>query len=221
MKTKSGSLPEIICNDHNLYEGDLIEYFQTVFYHAQNLKYPYHNFRHIFHVVWLCYQACIFYIGTLTPREMRNLLIAALFHDFDHSGMIGNDDLNIERAVRGFKRYIMKEDQGHVEEIISLIRATEYPYKVSSESLTLLSQIIRDADMSQALSEAWIQQVIFGLASEWNKKPIEVLEMESIFHKNLKFHTEWALSMFSQEDIDKKIAEANELLELLKTKPII
>lgn len=217
MKTTHGTLPEIIRNDHNIYEGDLIEYFQIIFNHAQNLQHPYHNFRHIFHVVWLCYQACIFYVEMLTPREMRNLLIASLFHDFDHSGMMGNDDLNIERAIREFKKYVIQKDREYIEEIISLIQATEYPYKTPSEGLVLCGQIIRDADMSQALSEAWIQQVIFGLASEWNKKPIEVLEMEGAFHKNLKFHTEWALSMFSQRDIDKKVTEARELLELLRT----
>jgi len=131
--------------------------------------------------------------------------------------MMGNDDLNIERAIREFKKYVIQKDREYIEEIISLIQATEYPYKTPSEGLVLCGQIIRDADMSQALSEAWIQQVIFGLASEWNKKPIEVLEMEGAFHKNLKFHTEWALSMFSQRDIDKKVTEARELLELLRT----
>ena len=34
------------------------------------------------HVTWLCYQAADFYRDRLTPRQIRNLLIAALFHDF-------------------------------------------------------------------------------------------------------------------------------------------
>lgn len=33
-----GSLPEIIRNDRNLYEGNLIGYFQAIFSHAQNLQ---------------------------------------------------------------------------------------------------------------------------------------------------------------------------------------
>ena len=192
--------------------------FVTVrrFLNAQNLKYPYHNFRHMFHVLWLCYQACVFYRGILPSRKMRNLLIAALFHDFDHSGLMGNDDLNIERAIRGLKKFILEEDKEYIEEIIILVRATEFPYKVPSGTLSLAERIIRDADMSQALCEAWIQQIVFGLSAEWNKKPIEILEAQGAFHKNLEFHTEWAQQMFPQKAIDDKIAEAHDLLELLK-----
>ena len=214
-----GNLPEIIRNDHNLYEGNVVGYFQAIFNHAQNLLHPYHNFRHMFHVMWLCYQACIFYASTLSRREMRDLIIAAMFHDFDHSGMMGSDDLNIERAVRGFEKYIAREDQAHAENIISLIHVTEYPYQIASKNLSLCGQIIRDADLSQALSPAWIQQVIFGLAAEWQKKPIEVLKDQGAFHKNLKLHTEWARQMFSQADVDRKITEAGELLDLLEMKP--
>src|SRR5580704_3760633 len=82
----TGDLPEIIGNEKGLYEGDLIFYFQTLFFRSSNLHNPYHNFRHMLHVLWLCYKACLHYEKKLTPREMRNLLVAALFHDFDHPG---------------------------------------------------------------------------------------------------------------------------------------
>lgn len=213
-----GSLPEIIRNDHNVYEGNLVWYFRAIFNHAQNLLHPYHNFRHMFHVLWMCYRACIFYAGTLSPREMRNLLIAAMFHDFDHSGMMGDDDLNIARAVRGFEKRVAPEDRPHMADIIFLIRTTEYPYKCPSEDLPLCGQIIRDADLSQSLNGAWIQQVVFGLAAEWGKKPIDVLKSQGPFHKSLGFHTEWGRQTFPQFDIDNKIAEAEELLGLLEEK---
>src|SRR5271168_1526660 len=58
-----------------------------LFYNSSNLNNPYHNFRHtLLHVLWLCEKACRYYQKTLAPRQMRNLLIAALFHDFDHPG---------------------------------------------------------------------------------------------------------------------------------------
>ena len=50
----TGDIPEIIGNEENLYEGNLILYFCTLFYNANNLKNPYHNFRHTLHVLWLC-----------------------------------------------------------------------------------------------------------------------------------------------------------------------
>jgi hypothetical protein len=219
MKTK-GNIPQIIRNNGGVYQGDLIHYFRAVFNHARNLRYPYHNFRHMFHVLWLCYQACLFYGKLrLTPREMRNLLIAAMFHDFDHSGLMGDDDLNILRAVRGLERHILETDKKFLPDIELLIQATEFPYKIPSQCLDLSGQIIRDADLSQALSAAWVQQVIFGLASEWNKKPIEVFKMQGPFMSGLKFQTEWAKQMFTKDDIAGKIRETEEFLELLEEEP--
>jgi hypothetical protein len=146
---------------------------------------------------------------------MRNLLIAALFHDFDHSGKAGNDDLNIEISIRGLKKHIAPEDAEYFEEICDIIRPTEYPYKVSSESLSLSQQIMRDADMSQAFSTAWIQQVIFGLAKEWSMAPIKVLEIQEPFLSGIKFSTVWAKRKFDEQTIKEKIAEAQALLTLL------
>lgn len=214
MQTR-GDIPKIIGNDDKLYDGDLIHYFRMVFNHARNLRYPYHNFRHMMHVLWLCHNACIYYKALLTPREMRNLLIAALFHDFDHSGLMGDDDINIMRALRALEKHLLPEDRPYLEDISMLIKATEYPYKVSTGTLGLMAQIIRDADVSQALSVAWVQQVIFGLAGEWGKKPIEILKMQGPFMTGLKFWTKWGQEMFPQNVIDDKITEAWAFLEIL------
>ena len=210
-----GSLPQMIRNDDNLYEGNLIPYFRSVFKYARNLRCPYHNFRHMFHVLWLCYQACFFYHDKMTRREMRNLLIAAMFHDFDHSGLVGDDDLNILKAVRGLERHILEEDKAHLPDIELLIQTTEYPYKTSPVPVGLSAQIIRDADLSQALSVAWVQQVVFGLATEWGVKPIEVLKMQGPFMSGLEFKTEWGKLMFPKSDIARKVDETKEFLELL------
>ncbi len=151
---------------------------------------------------------------------MRNLLIAILFHDFDHSGMLGEDDLNIERAVRGLQKHILPKDLPFLGEISALIReATQYPYVVAADQLSLSGQILRDADVSQVFSVAWIQQVIIGLASEWGKTPIDVLKMQEPFLRTLKFHTQWAKEQFPQRDIEAKIAEAHELIKLLTETP--
>jgi hypothetical protein len=74
-----GGIAPIISNDHGLYEGNLVGYFHALFFDATNLDRPYHNLRHMLHVTWLCYQAAEFYQDRLTPRQIRNLLIAALF----------------------------------------------------------------------------------------------------------------------------------------------
>lgn len=210
-----GSIPAIVRNDSRLYEGDLKHYFQVVFNKAQNLRNPYHNFRHLCHVMWLSYKACEFYRDTLNPREMRNLLIASLFHDFDHTGKSGPDSVNIGRAIAGLVENLLPEDEEGFLEITRIIKATEYPYSITLDKLNLPCQIIRDADLSQALTVAWIQQVIFGLSEEWAKSPIEVLKMQEPFHKNLRFFTDWAKQEFPPEVIEQKVSEAQELIEIL------
>lgn len=222
----TGDLPEIIGNEENLYQGNLIFYFQIFFYNSNNLNNPYHNFRHTLHVLWLCHKACRYYQEKLTSYEMRSLLIAALFHDFDHPGHPhpGEQDpdrINIKIAIAGLQRYMAPEDREFLPEIEALIEATHYPYKTAGEELTLLGQIIRDADLAQVLSPVWIQQVVIGLAREWGVKPIEVLRAQASFLDTLSFNTQWARQLFPQELVRAKIREAENLVRLLETEPPI
>ncbi len=211
-----GDIPSIVMNDRELYLGNLVHYFRAVFFNAPNVNHPYHNFRHMVHVLYLCYDACVFYADKLTLHEMRNLLIAALFHDFDHAGVAGDDAVNIERAIRGLQAHIADEDADNFDEIAYIIRCTEFPYKMPSDKISLSGQIIRDADLSQNFSVAWIQQVVFGLSKEWEKDAIEVLAMQEKFMRNvLRYHTEWGQQKFPPSDIEEKIAEARALVEIL------
>ncbi|MFH1956216.1 MAG: hypothetical protein ABIJ28_01020 [Patescibacteria group bacterium] len=211
-----GSIPDIIKNSEGLYLGDLKQYFKIVFNKARNLGNPYHNFRHMFHVLWLCYQACNFYKDVLSPREMRNLLIAAMFHDFDHSGRNDHDSEQIKSAILGLQRHVLEEDAENISYIINLILATEFPYKIPSSHLILKKQILRDADLSQVLNVAWIQHIVFGLAEEWGKAPMEILQMQEGFLNSLQFNTEWAKTMFPKENIKEKIEEVREILSILE-----
>lgn len=208
-----GSIPEIIRNEDNLYEGNLISYFRAVFNDARNLCNPYHNFRHMCHVTYLCYQACVFYKSKLNKREMRNLLIAALFHDFDHTGKSSPDKVNINRAIKALKSHLAEEDRDQFDNIAEIIQATKWPY--TKEPANPLGMIIRDADMSQGLTIAWIQQVVFGLATEWDKTPLEILKIQPSFLKEQEFRTTWAKQAFPKKYIKQKISEIQSLINLL------
>ncbi len=215
----TGNIPSIVENDERLYEGDLAIYFRVVWFAAKNLNNPYHNARHLLHVLWLCHEACKYYREQFTPRKMRNLLIAALFHDFDHSGKAGQDIVNIEQAIKGLDLHILPEDRPFFDEISGLIGISEYPYRITSGLLNLQAQILRDADLCQALDPAWIQQVIFGLAAEWKIEPIEVLRKQTNFFRAVGFSTQWAREKFPKEKVEEKIAEAVRLLTILERKP--
>jgi len=218
--SETGDIPEIIGNDRGLYEGDLAAYFRALIFHATNLVRPYHNLRHMLHVTWLCYQAAEFYRDRMTPRQIRNLLIAALFHDFDHPGhphpgVDDPDGINIRRAIAALRRHIALEDRPFLPTIGALIEATHYPYIVAGEPLDLSGQIIRDADLAQALSPIWIQQVVIGLAREQRVSPLDILKMQPAFLAALSFNTEWARERFPARLVAAKIAEAERLLALL------
>ena len=210
------SIPQIVSNDFVVYPGNLKGYFKVVFNNARNLFNPYHNFRHLFDVLWKCHDACRFYNEKLPPSVRRNLLIAAMFHDFDHSGRVGSDDLEIQRALRGLKKHILPEDSAAFEAIAAMIQATEFPYKVSSEGLPLALQILRDADLSQVFSTAWIQQVVFGLSAEMGVTPMEILKMQGGFLGHLKFSTEWATVRFGENAIQSKMKEAEAMISFLE-----
>ena len=210
-------IPGIIANDEKLYEGSLVHYFQVVLRYGRNLNNPYHNFRHLFHVLWQCYDACRYYRAQLEPAQMRVLLIAALLHDFDHTGHggLGDDDLEIERALRGLRRHIATEDLNNLPRIEALMRSTEYPHKKRAEDLDLSEQILRDADLSQSLDNVWLQQTIFGLGNELNIEPEAMLHMQPEFLDKLSFTTEWGKEKF-QKLIAPRKAEALRLLHLLE-----
>jgi HD domain len=220
----SGHIPAIFMNKEGLYEGDMRFYLRVLFFEANNLHNPYHNLRHTLHVVWLCHNACRYYKNELTPRQMRNLLIAALFHDFDHPGHPhpgekDPDRINIELAVAALRRHAMPGDRAFLPEIEAVIQATHFPYKAIGDQLDLLSRIIRDADLAQALNPAWLQQVVMGLAQEWATAPLEVLRLQPSFLEALPFNTPWARELFPREIVEAKIKEAKQLLLLLEPEP--
>jgi hypothetical protein len=62
---------------------------------------------------------------------------------------------------------------------------------------------------------AWLQQVVFGLAAEWNQSPMEVLVAEEQFVRTIRFSTEWAQRLFPRVAIDAKTEETADLLSLL------
>lgn len=218
----TGSIPSIVSNTLGLYLGNLVYYYQTLFKEAKNLELPYHNLGHIGNVLFLCHDACMYYLDQrvgknflLNERQMRNLLIAAIFHDFDHTGE-GNDDWkNIRFAIAALNQYILPKDAPYFEEIADLIRATKYPYDDTAEELSLSAKILRDADKCQALSVSWLQQVIIGFSREWKKPRLDVFKAQLSFFGSLKFSTDWAMNKFPPQAIQAKINEAKEHLELL------
>ncbi len=205
----------LILNEEGLYEGDLRYYFKLVF-NAPNVNNPYHNFRHLLHVTWEAHNALLFYKNhsdyKIFKKAARALLIAALFHDYGHKGVMGGDHENIVTAINAVRKFILDEDKNLLSGIEKLIAATEYP--LIDCDLSMPVQIIRDADMSQAFSDTWMQQMVFGLAREYKISATDFLKQQLIFIPNIKFYTEWAKEKFDPQK-EEKVSEVKALLEIV------
>lgn len=108
---------------------------------------PYHNNKHILFVFQKCMELFDIYRKEygLKSNDRINLGLAAIFHDFNHSGGKLKDDENINMAIDGLKRYLTEENlMEKYEDIKSIIEVTEFPHK--ELELNILQKIIRDAD---------------------------------------------------------------------------
>lgn len=213
-------LIEAINNTEGWYEGDMKHYFKCLF-NSRGANNPYHNIRHSVDVFLKGYDAVKYYATKPHPpiiksnREARNLLIACLVHDFNHTGRAGNDDLNIELAIRSLKNIILPQDKVHTKTISNILRQTEFgPKGHVVKQPCFYGAIIRDADLSQACSPAWIRLVIFGLAAEMQVTPEIMLRGQVSFLSNLKFESEWGREKFAPL-IAEKIKEAEQLVDIL------
>lgn len=210
-------LSDIINNTEGLYHGDLKYYFKCLF-NSRGANNPFHGIRHSCDVFIKCHDAIKYYIEAGRPTDLwtnRALLISALFHDFNHPGRAGNDDLNLQFAIRALKKSVLPEDDRIIDVASKYISLTEFgPDGHVWPAYTIEAQILRDADISQVCSQAWIRLVLFGLSAEMGLSPEQMLKMQSEFLGKVSFETEWARVRFGNA-IKEKIAEAEELVKIL------
>ena len=192
---------------------DLDKYLKIILLENKSNTLPYHN---IYHILCMVKHVRNFsYSSELSQLEIKNLIIAVLFHDFNHSGGKLTDDKNIEVAITEFKKHSEESDE-NTNKIINIIKATQYPYVLEDTELNISQKIIRDADMCQVFMDNKIQQVIFGLGvQEMDKSLKETLPHQIAFLTNLKMHTEqgkYMLEMY-KKNILKELNYLNILIQ--------
>jgi hypothetical protein len=140
--------------------------------------------------------------------------VAALFHDFNHNGKIGDDSVNIKEAIKGllnFNSTIDDELDDELDLIISLIEVTEFPARPNPK--TIEEKIMMDSDMLSTYNENWFTTIIIGLSKEFNVTIKQQIENQIKFIKNLKYFTEYAQNIHSNNKA-KLIKNLNELNEI-------
>lgn len=152
---------------------------------------PYHNFNHLLTVTSYCYRNAI--RENLDKKEMKNLLLAAIFHDFNHSMGKKKDDENIKVVKKEIRKFIDSEKIEDVDlnEVDKILDATQYPYVLDNKDLNLSQKIIRDSDLMQIFEYNWIHQNVFGLSSELKIDVVDFLSSQRKFLENCEFQTDF------------------------------
>ena len=113
---------------------------------------PYHDVMHCKKVFQVSKKILAHY--NETPSD--ELIWAAYFHDYDHTGGRHPDPINIDYAVNGFlkkfesvKKWNPDHDNINIDKVIHLIKLTQFvDGKFPIEPNTLEEQALRDADLS-------------------------------------------------------------------------
>ncbi len=155
---------------------------------------PYHNLYHAQTVALTCWHAAQF--ANLSKTDKQALILAALFHDFGHSGGVLPDADNIRIATDAlrFAQAALTLNPALVESAIDIISATQYPYVLEPE--TEMQRIIRDADLCQILYEGW-ESMLDGLRREMSvttTQPVDPGEFAVKafrFWRGAAFHSKW------------------------------
>lgn len=144
----------------------------------------------------------------LTPYDKLILGLAALFHDFNHSGGKLKDSENIELALASLKDFLSSIDKSDLyNDIKNIIVATEFPHL--DIDLDSLQKIIRDADTMGGIIEGW-QSVVKNLASEYNKTLMEFIPTQIKFLNSVKFNTDYCNQLL-KDNKDAIITELNNM----------
>ena len=216
--TRSTELIKIFNNEEKMYEGGDLWYYAKKLFFARNVKNGFHGHAHMMHVICEVYDAIkVIKIGQYYARA---LMIAAMFHDYGHTGDgTQPDSINIQKAIKGIKRHIHPADKKYIKDILILIRSTEW---MGSSVNTLFEKhfvidILRDADMSFMFTYDWMQYIIFGLSTEKNVSPREILQMQRSFLENhVKFYSSWG-----KEKFGSRIPARIEEMKLLEEKFLV
>lgn len=162
------------------------------------LKNPYHNYGHTLTVV-----DNVITIGLASGIDnIKPLVLAAIFHDAGH---FSNDDvLNIKEALWRLEFFMnsfpldCREWGCNWEEVSTILKATQFPYKGDDSKLSIEEMIIRDADTLQCFDNV-IQTTINLHVLEYGLSFDAALEKQKTFIKTHHFYTGAANSIANRK----------------------
>lgn len=190
----------------------------------------YHNTRHMFGVAQLAWKLWSIEAGEgevendCPDYDLRILLIACLWHDYDHSGGQQSDRDNINDAINAFETWLALPEFSHelkpeffthnpVVSVKQLIEVTEFPF--CHEPCSLAEKVIRDADLLYSFHDS-TGEILHGLYTELAQSGrlpedvtfLDMVDGQTKFHNEVKLFTKTGLAIH----IDRKAEVIREQL---------
>ena len=189
-----------------------LDAFRIYLDRATSVDLPYHNKYHTACMINECERLAN--QQNLSEYDMRLLLTAAAFHDFNHTGGKSTDVKNIELALEAFHKYSDKNPT-----VEKLICVTQYPFVREpldpSVEITKMMQIIRDCDLMQSFRPTWFVHVILGLRAE----SFPDADVKDLVKKNFEFVLAQKFYTIDRAELDYKLTRlekgSNYLLTLM------
>jgi hypothetical protein len=198
---------EIIKNDEILSSA-----FEYILLNSTSLTMPYHHLHHNLIVFKSCYDILNEQYLNDTEIYKKELLVASLFHDFNHSGGKLTDDKNIKNAIAGFSTWhTLSEFSDSVDYfvVVNILKATQYPY-IDIDKMQVEYLIIRDADLTPLFYDTVLQFNLMGLSTEMNATLKNTISGSIKFVNNIYFNFPFFENQW--KEIKPKILEEYEYL---------
>lgn len=179
----------------------------------------YHGYEHVKKII--CSINELFktpeYFNKLTFNDVKILMIAAIFHDFNYLGIekriVDYDALNIESAITAFNRYVEFSNDLFVkyneEAIRKIIKDSEYPKCLNIE-LSELSKFFIMCDHSMIIHKGYnFMAFAFSINEFGNTSKYEIIEGALEYIKKVKFDNEYFQNIwdFNKKDIIKGFSD--------------
>ena len=199
--------------------------------HCLSLNVPYHNMRHtlgmMYHIIVLYNNSRRVdsdYGFSLNDEDLYILLVSALFHDFNHSAGRFDDATNVSTSISGLRDCMEsclvwdETTEEYYKKCSDNIKATQYPYVISDDNLTVHQRILRECDILVILYDDCITQNIMGLAAEMHQTHLEeffVKYLDFIFNAVKNFKLAYSLDTW-KEHSDTLLKELDEFAKIFK-----
>lgn len=180
-------------------ESVLRKAFKYVVEQNSSNRGPYHHLNHMMRVMGYANLGAQYH--KLNSIDRLELLVACIFHDYNHSLGLYSDSYNVSYAVKGVKTWYKHQEDVHglidINKVVEIIEATEYPYVIPSIELNLSQMIIRDSDLMSILDPDWINCNILGLMTEMKIPDMKKFVEGTIeFHKKVEMNSEWGKMIY-------------------------